>query len=129
MSRRFPPPWTPRRLANGYEVCDARGQRLALIQGLANEFAALNIGALTLDEARRIAIGIARIPERVIPTRERLPAVIEVFEDRGGPPVEVALICSGQIGLEVFDAVVKAMPGRTLMLSNGTHRLRLHKPE
>src|SRR5262245_50878916 len=99
--RRFPAPWTPRRLAGlGYEVRDARGQRVALIQGHANEFAARNMGVLTMDEARRIAIGIARIPERVIPARDRLPATIEVFEDKGGPPVEVAALCSGQLGLD-----------------------------
>jgi hypothetical protein len=36
---------------------------LAWIQACESEFAALNAGILTLDEARRIALGIAQLPE------------------------------------------------------------------
>ena len=102
--RRFPPPWTARPLTDGggYEVRDAKGQRLVLIQAHRNDFAAYNIGLLTIDEARRIASAVARLP-RLLEDQwaaddalaERLPAKIELFRPGGGPPVEIARVMDG----------------------------------
>lgn len=65
--RRFPPPWTVERREHGYDVQDATGFQLATIYcdeclngaGLRDASRIF----LTRDEARRIAIGIARLPE------------------------------------------------------------------
>ena len=64
------------------ERCE--GQRLVLIQAHRNDFAAYNIGVLTIDEARRIANGVARLPQLLEDQwaaddalTERLPAKIE----------------------------------------------------
>jgi hypothetical protein len=130
--RRFPPPWTPRRAAGGFEVRDARGQQLVLVQAHENEFAARNMGLLTLDEARRVAIGIARLPDlmrreaNAEPMRERFPAFLEV--ERRRKIEEVARFDSGHLGLKLFPAFVAEFPHSLLMLTTGTHRLRLHKP-
>ena len=130
--RRFPPPWIARRAPGGFEVRDARGQRLAWIQACDNEFAALNAGILTLDEARRIALGIARIPDLMRrpanagdPLIEAFPVVVEVQRSAGRE--EIARLKTGQLGLDLFDAFVRPFPGCTLTLMSGRHRLRLHR--
>jgi hypothetical protein len=58
-SRRFPPPW---RVPGGYVVRDASGQALAYLYS-ENEAEARQAKVLTGDEARRIAVNIARLPE------------------------------------------------------------------
>jgi hypothetical protein len=134
--RRFPVPWIirPLRFGAGYEVRDARGQRLVLIEAHENDFAAYNIGVLTLDEARRIATGVARLPGLLQDQwaaddalAERLPARIESFPQEGGAPVEIARLANGALGLHVFEAFVRCVPDGDLMLSAGTHRLALHR--
>ena len=61
MPRRFPPPWTVKRIERGYKVLDAEGQSLAYVYGTASD---PSVGdTLTLDEARRIASNIAKLPE------------------------------------------------------------------
>ena len=50
-------------MPGGYVVRDANGQALAYIYGRANETDARQAKVLTKDEARRIAINIARLPE------------------------------------------------------------------
>lgn len=65
--RRFPSPWTIYKIAGGYRVDDASGQALAFVYGRDADIAH-HAGALTWDEARRIATGIARLPE-LMPTR------------------------------------------------------------
>ena len=62
-SRRFPPPWRADRTPHGYVVRDANGQELAYIYSRENEAEARQAKVLTKDEARRIAINIARLPE------------------------------------------------------------------
>jgi hypothetical protein len=134
LRRRFPPPWIARRAPGGFEVRDARGQRLAWIQAHESEFAALNAGLLTLDEGRRIALGIAQLPELMRrpasagdPGIEAFPVVVEVQRGENGRE-EVARLRTGRLGLDLFEAFVRAFPGCTLTLLNGRHRLRWHRP-
>jgi hypothetical protein len=60
--RRFPPPWTIEELEAGFKVVDSNGQTLAYIYGHADVRDAKVARALTLDEARRIASNIAKLP-------------------------------------------------------------------
>jgi len=60
MPRRFPAPWTVERIPGGFKVLDGEGQSLAYVYGVADD---PTIGkTLTLDEARRIASNIAKLP-------------------------------------------------------------------
>jgi hypothetical protein len=61
--RRFPPPWRADKIIGGYVVRDANGQALAYIYSRPTEAEALQAKVLTRDEARRIAVNIARLPE------------------------------------------------------------------
>jgi hypothetical protein len=61
--RRFPPPWRAEPIPGGYVVRDANGQALAYLYSRDNPTEALQAKMLTKDEARRIAINIARLPE------------------------------------------------------------------
>jgi hypothetical protein len=60
--RRFPSPWTVEKIAGGFKVCDANGQSLAYVYSSENPNDALMRKVLTLDEARRIAANIAKLP-------------------------------------------------------------------
>jgi hypothetical protein len=62
-SRRFPPPWRADRTPHGYVLRDANGQAIAYIYSRDNEAEARQAKVLTADEARRIAVNIARLPE------------------------------------------------------------------
>jgi hypothetical protein len=62
-SRHLPPPWTAEKIAGGYVVCDANGQALAYVYSRATEADAMQAKVLTDDEARRVAVNIARLPE------------------------------------------------------------------
>jgi hypothetical protein len=53
--RRFPP-------ESGFKIVDANGQSLAYVYGHADPHDAQVAKALTLDEARRIASNIAKLP-------------------------------------------------------------------
>ena len=61
--RRFPPPWRAETIPGGYVVQDANGQALAYIYSRATLVEAMQAKVLTADEARRIAVNIARLPE------------------------------------------------------------------
>jgi hypothetical protein len=61
--RRFPPPWHADTIPGGYVVRDATGQALAFIYSRHTEAEARQANVLTADEARRIAVNIARLPE------------------------------------------------------------------
>jgi hypothetical protein len=60
--RRFPPPWTVEALDGGFKVVDSNGQALAYVYGHADSRDAGIAKSLTLDEARRIASNIAKLP-------------------------------------------------------------------
>jgi K+/H+ antiporter YhaU regulatory subunit KhtT len=62
-SLRFPTPWRADPMPGGYVVRDATGQALAYIYSRDNEAETRQAKALTKDEARRIAVNIARLPE------------------------------------------------------------------
>jgi hypothetical protein len=61
--RRFPPPWTVEQIPGGYKVLDANGQSLAYVYGRETKADADIAHVLTMDEARRIASNIAKLPE------------------------------------------------------------------
>jgi 4'-phosphopantetheinyl transferase EntD len=64
-NRRFPPPWQTVQTQHGFEVHDATGFRVASVYCRDDLIAAgIDIHRhMTEDEARRIALAIARIPE------------------------------------------------------------------
>jgi hypothetical protein len=62
-TRRFPPPWRADKIPGGYVVRDANGQAIAYVYSRATETEAMQAKVLTADEARRIAVNIARLPE------------------------------------------------------------------
>ena len=61
--RGFPAPWRADKMPGGYAVRDANGQTLAFVYSRENEDEARQAKVLTKDEARRIAVNIARLPE------------------------------------------------------------------
>jgi hypothetical protein len=61
--RRFPAPWRAEKIAGGYIVRDANGQGIAYLYSRENEAEARQAKVLTADEARRIAVNVARLPE------------------------------------------------------------------
>ena len=58
----LPPPWKVEALDGGFKVLDGNGQTLAYVYGHADERDAEIAKSLTLDEARRIASNIAKLP-------------------------------------------------------------------
>jgi hypothetical protein len=63
MSRHFPPPWREEKVSGGYVVRDANGQALVHIFARSSESEAVQAKTLTMDEARRIAVNVAKLPE------------------------------------------------------------------
>ena len=61
--RRFPAPWHADKIPGGYVIRDANKQALAYVYACATSADAMEAKVLTQDEARRIAINIARLPE------------------------------------------------------------------
>ena len=60
MPRRFPAPWTAEQIPGGFKVVDATGQSLAYVYASETKAQADAAKVLTMDEARRIAINIAK---------------------------------------------------------------------
>jgi hypothetical protein len=65
-SRRFPPPWHADPMPGGYVVRDANGQALAYLYSRDNDAESRQAKVLTKDEARRIAVNSARMPELLL---------------------------------------------------------------
>ena len=61
--RRFPAPWTIEKIPGGFKVVDANGQSLAYVYGRETKADADIANVLTMDEARRIAANIAKLPK------------------------------------------------------------------
>ena len=61
-SRRFAPPWSVEQIPGGYKVKDANGQALAYVYGRETRADADIAHVLTMDEARRIASNIVKLP-------------------------------------------------------------------
>ena len=60
--RRFPPPWTLESLDGGFKIVDSHGQSLAYVYGHVDKRDAETAKGLTLDEVRRIAANIVKLP-------------------------------------------------------------------
>jgi hypothetical protein len=60
--RRFPAPWRADKMPGGYIVRDANGQALVYVYSCESEAEAMQAKVLTADEARRIAINVAKLP-------------------------------------------------------------------
>jgi hypothetical protein len=67
--RRFPTPWTMEALDGGFKIVDSNGQTLAYVYGHADPGDARIAKALTLDESRRIASNIAKLPSLLLCVR------------------------------------------------------------
>ncbi|HLK82362.1 MAG TPA: hypothetical protein VKT99_12835 [Xanthobacteraceae bacterium] len=67
MTSRFPAPWRIVEIPNGFAVDDATGQQLGVFYGRADPNAAGHTGFLTIEEARQMAVGFARLPELLEP--------------------------------------------------------------
>jgi K+/H+ antiporter YhaU regulatory subunit KhtT len=61
--RRFPASWRAEEIPGGHVVRDANGQAITYLYSRENEAEARQAKVLTQDEARRIAMNIARLPE------------------------------------------------------------------
>ncbi len=61
-ARRFPPSWKAVRTPGGYKIEEANGLALAYVYAR-GEHGGVNNDGLTVNEARRIAGGMARLPE------------------------------------------------------------------
>lgn len=62
--RRFPAPWRVEATPSGFRIIDANGQAVAYTYGIRPDEQRTDTGGkLTIDEARRIAAGIARLPD------------------------------------------------------------------
>jgi hypothetical protein len=63
-ARRFPAPWRADKTPHGYVVRDANGQALVYLYSRDSEAKAMQAKVLTADEARRIAINVAKLLRR-----------------------------------------------------------------
>jgi hypothetical protein len=62
-TRRLPPPWHADKFSGGYVVRDANGFAVAYVYGRSTEAEAIEAKQMTMDEARRVASNIAKLPD------------------------------------------------------------------
>jgi hypothetical protein len=60
--RRFPAPWAAEAIETGFKIVDANKQSIAYVYGHADPRDAGIANSLSLDEARRVAANIAKLP-------------------------------------------------------------------
>jgi hypothetical protein len=75
-TRRFPPPWRVEQIPGGYKVLDTNGQSLAYVYGRETRADADTAGVLTMDEARRVAANIAKLPNYLAALTTRSPLAV-----------------------------------------------------
>jgi len=63
MTRRLPPPWRAEKFSGGYTVRDATGFAVAYVYGRATEAEAVEAKQMTMDEARRVASNMRKLPD------------------------------------------------------------------
>jgi len=62
-TRHFPSPRSVEQIPGGYKLKDATGQSLAYVYGRETQADAATTKVLTIDEARRVASNIAKLPK------------------------------------------------------------------
>jgi hypothetical protein len=73
MKRRFPPPWRADKFSGGYVVRDANGFAVAYVYGRSTEAEVIDAKQMTMDEARRVASNIAKLPDMLKRGEEGVP--------------------------------------------------------
>src|SRR5260370_31056683 len=63
VTRHLPPPWRAEKFSGGYVVRDANGFAVAYVYGRSTEDEAMEAKQMTMDEARRVASNIAKLPD------------------------------------------------------------------
>lgn len=69
--RRFPPPWKVVDTPGGWQVIDATGFPVAYVYGEDRGGCGVADQGMTKEEARRIAVNIAKLPELLGPRAKR----------------------------------------------------------
>jgi len=78
-SRRFPAPWQVEQTPGGFKVRDANGQALVYVYARETPEQASIANVLTLDEARRIAVNVARPGSHMIHASPQLALFVVKF--------------------------------------------------
>jgi hypothetical protein len=119
-SRCFSAPWRAEKIPAGYVVRDANGYALAYVYSRPNAADTCQAKGLTTEEARHIAIGIARLPEltalEILLETETRPTAEMIAKDLTAPELAL-LFCVvtgtewAKAGLTVETARVVAIKG------------------